>query len=381
MNFGALAGGAADGLQSGSVLADQALSRQLKQQQLQEYLNAQAGQRAFTNMAIPGMSAMPGTPQQPGSGLPTMAQLPILGPISRGLESAGNAFGDLLGFGSPAPQPAPGMPLPGRGERPEAGQPSPAPQASSGSMTAMPGMETMQMVATAIDKANPGLKQGNPQAFAAAVQLGMQRINEYASAQLEAGKNTAEIGKLNAQTETEKSKLPVNASRAKYFDARAANPPTGKSVVDQMNKEIHSQLQKNAVQLRHYEDQKSRLLQAPVQTPEIKGLVVETQKYIDAHRIRQSDLEKQLPDVVGRGKEKPTQQTVKAVELAPAKKTALNVPLKRIIGFGGEPTQTTKYVKHLQAQGVPQDEINYLLMQAKEALSGQSEAPVVPQGR
>ena len=99
MNFGALAGGMSEGIGQGSTLADQALSRQLKQQQMQEYLNAQAATRAFTNMAIPGANAMPGTPQQPGSGLPTMAQLPIIGPIARGMEGVGNAFGDLLGFG------------------------------------------------------------------------------------------------------------------------------------------------------------------------------------------------------------------------------------------------------------------------------------------
>src|SRR4029450_13753598 len=99
-NFGAFAGGTADGIATGSTLADQQLSRQLKQQQLQEYLNAQAAQRAFTNVAIPGADAMPGTPQQLGSGTPTMMQLPIIGPVARGLQSAGNSFMDL--FSSPS---------------------------------------------------------------------------------------------------------------------------------------------------------------------------------------------------------------------------------------------------------------------------------------
>jgi hypothetical protein len=389
-NVGGFGSGFSEGMQNASVLSDQALSRQLKQQQLQEYLNAQAAQRAFTSMAIPGMGAMPGTPQQPGSGTPTLAQLPIIGPIAQGVEGVGNAFGELLGFGggSGGPSgpsggggsPMPSMPMPSPGQRTDMGGDA----GSSGAMTAVPGMpamETMRMVAAAIDKANPGLKQSNPQAFAAAVQLGTQRVTEYTNAQVEAGKAQAEIGKLNAQTGTEKSKIPVNEARTRYYDARAANPPGGKSIVDQMNKEIHAQLTKNAVQLRHYEDQKARLLQAPVQTPEIKGLVTETQRYIDAHRIRQSDLEKQLPDVVNRGKEKPAQTTVKATEVAPAKKKALKASLDKIVSFNGDPTQTTRFVKFLQQKGVPQEEINYLLVTAKDAVFGAAEAPQVPQGR
>lgn len=386
MNFGALAGGTADGIQAGSTLADQALSRHLKQQQLQEYLNAQAGQRAFTNMAIPGMGAMPGTPQQPGSGLPTMMQLPIVGPIARGFQDAGNAFGDLLGFGSGSPAQGgsmPPVPTPSAGpsmaSSQPAAQPAPAQEGAPAAAPILPGMETMQKVAQAIDKANPGLRTQNPQAFAQAVEIAMKRVNDYQAAQLEAGKTGAEVSRLNAQTKAEESKVPLNESRSKYYDARAKNPPGGGNPIKELNQQIQHELTNNAVMLRHYENENAQILQAPIQSPAMKAQYTENKRYIDAHRARDKILRSQLPTASLGEAKKPNTGTdsVKAVELPAQKKKALQMPLEKLVSFGGEPAQTTKFVKFLQSKGVPQEEINYLLMEAKSRLSAQAEAPAV----
>lgn len=385
-NIGAFGSGLSEGIGQASTLQDQQLSRQLKQQQLQEYMNAQAGQRAFTNVAMPGANAMPGTPENPGSGWPTMAQLPVIGPIAQGIQDAGSSFMDLFGGGQGG-QPSGGMmpPVPMRSPMPSA-PPSAAPDAAAGGpglpqaqpagadhpglagTPQIPGMQIVTVVAQAIDKANPGLRQSNPQAFTQAVQMGVKQVTDYASNQAEIGKRNAEISHLGAQTKAEESKVPLNESHAKLFESRAANPG-GKSAIDVMNKDINTQITQTGVALRHYENLKSRALSAPVLTPELKAMAAEAQNYINALQVQMSTLKKQQTDYTP---PKAAPQEMELPKVSPGKATLLGPIIDQMVKLDSDPVKTTKYHNQLKAGGMPEDEIRYVLMSAKARLANPS---------
>lgn len=370
-NFGAFGSGMSEGIQTGSTLADQQLSRQLKNQQLQEYLNAQAAQRAFTNVSIPGANAMPGTPQQPGSGTPTLAQLPIVGPLVRGAQSAGNAFSDFFGGGpsdgsmSPPPgqtQVAATPPAPIRNENFDPANTPPVTDASY----QLPGMQARAVVAQAMDRANPGLRQSNPQVFAQAVQLGVDHVQKQLGNEAAIAKQNAEVGHLGAQTEAEKSKVPLNESHAKLYEERSKYGPYGRTQQDQINKDITTQINQSSVQLRHYENQKTRLLQSPVMTPEIQRQIVDANNHIQYYQNHLGILQKQQPDYTPPAAATPAPVTP---NISAPKQAELKPVIDKMVGLGGDPVQTTNFVKYLQAKGVPQEEINYVLMTTKNRLT------------
>lgn len=395
-NFGALAGGMADGWQAGVDLTSKGMQQQLTANQLQEYANAQAAQRAFTNMLIPGAQPMPGTPEQPGSGLPTMAQLPIIGPIARGVQGAGQAFGDLLGVGG-GPQASSAPPQSGaRPAMPQATpQSAPAAPAAPGPQTAslgggIPGMPNAQMIAQAIDQANPGLKQRNPDAFAAAVNMGMQQIARFQDQQMAAAKSRAEIGKIESEVPLNKAKVGTEEAKAGYYSERSRNP-SGKDPVKAVNDEIRHELTNNATQLRHYEDLKARALSAPVMTPQIKALVTEAEQYIVAHRERDKILRSQLSTADLRKRPPGGVEPAAPPAMAPPP-PEIQAKLAPIIGEMVQLAATpeaaqkiTALVKHLQSKGVPANEINFMLMEANKATSApqpmRPERPQVPISR
>lgn len=402
-NIGALAGGISDGWSAGVDLRSKDLQQQLTQHQLQEYQNAQAAQRAFTNMLIPGAQPMPGTPQQPGSGLPTMAQLPIIGPISRGIESAGQAFGDFFGMGG---QPQASSAPPQTGARPAMPQSAPAAPSGMGAVSAQtqapagpqtaalsggtPGMPNAQMIAQAIDQANPGLKQRNPDAFAAAVNMGIQQIARFQDSQLAAAKTRAEIGDIESRGPLNKAKVETEGAKAGYYSERARNP-SGKDPVKAVNDEIRHELTNNATQLRHYEDLKARALSAPVMTPQIKALVTEADGFIQAHRERDKILRSQL-STADLTKRPPGGKEPAAPPAMAPPTPEVQAKLAPIIGEMVQLSQTpeavqkiTALVKHLQSKGVPANEINFMLMEANKATSSpepmRPERPQVPMSR
>lgn len=387
-NFGAFGSGLSEGIGQGVSIQDQQLSRQLKQQQLQEYLNNQAAQRAMTNVAMPGASAMPGTPGNPGSGTPLLAQMPFLGPIVRGFQGAGDMFKNFLPSTGPEDTAMPPPPQAPQGPPPQAAPtqaaPSPAPAAQSAPTdqggAPIPGMQVYSVVAQAIDRANPGLRTSNPQAFSAAVQLGVNHIKDYATNQAAISKQNAETTHLGAQTEAEKSKVPLNEAHAHMYEERSKYGPYGKTPVDQLNKQIQAELTNNATMLRHYETEKARLLQAPVQTPEIKALVVETNGRIKAHADRDKILRAQLPTAdIGKTPAPPGgTSTVDTPSVTAAKQAELNPIINTMVGLGGDPVKTTQYTKKLMAAGVPKNEIEHILKTAQARLAVRNDR--LPQG-
>jgi hypothetical protein len=164
-NLGALAGGAAEGIESGVSLNDQIQQRRLREAQLNAFNDQNLAQQAFTNSQIPGISV--GQPQQPQ---PLISQMPVIGPLGR-------SFGLWGAPPPPASQPSPvpqqgGMMPPGQPAMPQANAaPGPAGPASQPSPQ---GVDNPQAIAQAIDMANPGLRQSNPAAFSQAVRLGVE---------------------------------------------------------------------------------------------------------------------------------------------------------------------------------------------------------------
>lgn len=234
-NFGALAGGMAEGIESGVNLRDQILARQLKQAQLNAFNNNNLGQQAWTNAQIPGMTPMPQGANPGGGGvIPILQQLPLVGQL-----------GQELGLWGPTPAAAqPPMPSP-QGSAPMGGmprgQPSPAPQPQAGSApaqapsqpvgqnaasTTSTGAPSIQDVAMAVDKANPGLRQSNPAAFSEAVKLGFKYAQEQAATALDTRYKESQIagmGSENKLREAQAANLPVQSdlTRAQIENQRA----------------------------------------------------------------------------------------------------------------------------------------------------------------
>lgn len=187
-NFGAFAGGAADGMATGSQMADQMQQRKLRQAQMNALTNGQLGEQAYVQSMMPGAVPMPQGGNDQGGIVPMLSQMPVVGAIGRELGLWGEMPGassapQPYGQAAPAPQPGQGMPqhaMAGPSQAP--GRPAPTSQAPQPQAQPAPqaGQQpaTAQDVAMAIDRANPGLRTSNPAAFAQAVQIGVNHMME-----------------------------------------------------------------------------------------------------------------------------------------------------------------------------------------------------------
>lgn len=388
-NLGAFAGGTADGMQAGSKLANDSMARTLTQQQIQDYQNAQVAQSAFANMLMPGMTPMPTMTQPGGAGLPAMAQMPILGPISRGIDAIGDFFsggpapgskppvGDQQPFGNPAPQP--------QASAPAGGMPQPAPSAPGGQPAGLP--PQVQAIATAIDRANPGLRASNPRAFAQAVMLGIKQVQDFAGQELERAKAGADIKSKEADVPLKEAQGNMYKQHGELYRARADNPTPGKTQDDVVRRQIGDQIKANEVQLRHYDNLIAKELNGFMpNSAATKARVMEYKKYVDAYRSQNDILKKQLPPI---NSGKTVTQTVQGVEvgpaggggeLPPAKQTQLEPFVSHVLSIGNDPVTLSKFVKGLQAEGVPSNEIAYMLKSANARSNGQPQpqAPANP---
>lgn len=490
-NFGAFAGGAARGIESGSNLADQMQMRKLRQAQMNAFDASNLGKQAFTNSMIPGMTPMPQGAGATGV-MSTLERLPLVGQIGREL----GLWGDVPG-GAPAGQPAPptggmqmagGMPAPMASPPP--GGPAPQPAASMGNPAGQPQnspSDIMQIVAAAIDRANPGLRQSNPAAFSAAVMLGVEHAQKQQESQLNTDYKRAQIagiGSENKMRDAQVESIPLDrdikreqlaghradtaikqeelkltgpklklqeatiklkeleqeaaqakmrleeaelnakvgdyASQKEWRDAQIARArwerqaelqkqkvAEAKSVaeIDKMrtegklneakavelqnkglspvakDKQINEALTKAAVQLRHYDNQKARLLTSMTPNdPKIKALVAETQQYIDAYAARVKDLESQLSTAP-----KPqTEAAPQKVEIpAPRQQELGKVSSKFLELARKNDMEGAKRLRDLLvSKGVPQHEIDWALQNARTMANtgGASSGPQVPQG-
>lgn len=209
-NFGAFAGGAADGIESGSKLADERRTRALRDAQLGAFNAGQQGQQAWVNSMIPGAQPMPQGAGGQGGVVPILSNMPIIGQLGREL----GLWGDVPQ--QPGSQPMPQMAAAGQAGQPQGGgmpqQPSyGAPQASQppaqapspspipAGQPAAPSPTSAQAIAAAIDKANPGLRASNPAAFAQAVQMGIAHVQESEKAKLQSDLTRSQISGQDAE--------------------------------------------------------------------------------------------------------------------------------------------------------------------------------------
>lgn len=243
-NFGAFAGGAAEGITSGSNLADQMQQRRLREAQLNAFNASNLGEQAFTNAMIPGMSAMP-QGANAGGQQPLLSRIPFIGDL-----------GAQLGLWGGVPPGQPGMMPPGQpmarpqmaGSPPRmdmaGGQPSPAPGGQPAPSGAPPiaqppagiaGATDIGTIASAIDQANPGLRQSNPAAFAAAVQMGMKFMQQQQQTGLDTRFKEAQItgmGSENKLREAQAQNIPVQTdlTRAQIENQRAETSIRGEEL-------------------------------------------------------------------------------------------------------------------------------------------------------
>lgn len=505
-NFGALGSGLSEGLQSGTQMADQMQMRKLRQAQLGAFNAGQQGQQAWVNSMIPGAQPMPQGAQH-GGVVPILSNLPLVGAIGRELglwgdtpqsaqqpQAGGQAGGAPSG---PGFVPSPSGPPQGQSPAPQGGQPAqPAPQAApqpqQPAASALP--ITPDIVAAAIDRANPGLRASNPAAFAQAVQLGLAHAQQMTKTQLDTDLTRSQIAGQNAenqykgaqtanlqgpqadltrattentraQTEVHKgqallapakqkleeakqkleelkadqaqrlmglqeaemnAKIGDFASQRSYRDAQIANfnadqkiktqeqkikeaeanakiehmgaqskeatahaglyeSQSGKDGVSAArDKEVNVALGKAQVQLRHYENMKSHLLQSVnPNEPRVKALMQEVEPFIQQNRARVQELEGQLSTA-----HKALAQS--APQAAPEIPAPRQQELSKISSKMLELEQADdreggkKLVAAMKAKGMPDYEIQWALRQAQamsNSAKNKPQSPQVPQSR
>lgn len=227
-NFGAFAGGMANGIESGVQVSDQMQQRALREAQLKALTSGQLGEQAYVQSLMPGGTPMPQGANQQGI-VPMLSKLPVVGAIGRELGLWGempqvNQAPQPYGQTSPGPQPGQGG-----GQQAMSGQPQP--QASSAPTSQAPQPQapagqpsgqgfSPQEIATAIDKANPGLRVSNPAAFAQAVQIGISRAAEMQKSQLNTDLTRSQIAGNQADT-AYKAGPAVDLARAQTDNTKA----------------------------------------------------------------------------------------------------------------------------------------------------------------
>ena len=187
----------------------------------------------------------------------------------------------MMGGGMPPQQPQPGMAMPTgqmQGDQPiERAQAQPVPpQGQGGGMPV-----TLQALATTIDRANPGLRQSNPRAFAQAVQIGMQQLQAMQGQQQETALNQAKIQELESQAEMQRA-------HGQYYGGKAKTA----AVAD---KALNTMYTQNEAAIRHLETQKTKILTAfDISKAEKKMLSSELDRQLEGYKARRDMLVKQM---------------------------------------------------------------------------------------
>lgn len=219
-NFGAFAGGAAKGIRAGSDLADQMQQRKLREAQINAFSAEQLGKQAYATSLIPGMQPVPAGANS-GGNAPLLSRIPIIGDVGEAfglwgpVPSQAAPAGPQMARGGPMPGPSASMPA-ASGQPPQAPGAAPSPSPMGNPMVAN--------VATAIDRANPGLRQANPAAFAAAVQIGVEQMQQQQKFGLETDLTRAQIGKMGAEGDLTRAQVAdVRGPSADLKRAQAEN--------------------------------------------------------------------------------------------------------------------------------------------------------------
>ena len=398
-NFGAFAGGAAKGIEAGTNLADQIQQRKLREAQLNAFSAEQLGKQAYATSLIPGMQPIPAGANN-GGNTPLLSRIPIIGDV-------GEAFGLWGPVPSPAapagPQMAASGSMPGS-PAPMPSAPSAPPQAPGAAPSPSPmGNPMVANVATAIDRANPGLRQANPAAFAAAVQIGVEQMMQQQKFGLETDLTRAQIGKMKsdegltqaqiakmradrmlemgkkklaegknaAEIENLKAQAGEHKAKVNYYNQKATGAPD-------RDKAIKNELTQAGVQLRFHQGQINELMTSMNPTnPAIQARIKEHQAAAQAYTARVRDLEGQL-STAPKKEEAPAPQEIK-----PERQTELGKVSNKILELSK--TQDTagvqRLVEMLKAKGVPPHEIQWALDNARKMSTTAPTTPQVPQSR
>lgn len=282
-NFGAFGKGLSEGITSGSNLLDQIQQRKLREAQLNAFNNANLGQQAFTNSMIPGATPVPYGASAGGGIGGVLSQVPIVGQIGQELGLWGSPPG------SAAPMPAGGRaPQPGGGWTPQtvptpapqaSGRPAPAPAAPPAMPAGQPapapasqasGVPSPQAIASAVDTANPGLRQGNPAAYANAVRLAIEHANQAAGMQLDMDYKRAQITGMGSENDLRK--------------AQAANIPvqTDLTRAQIQNQKMETEVKQGELLL---QPQKQRIKEAELKLKEIEQDAAQAKMRLDEAEI------------------------------------------------------------------------------------------------
>lgn len=207
MDFGSFAGGLSSGMQQGINSLDRLQLTKLRRQQLQEQQAQSLGGQAYYNSLFPGAMPMDQTQDKPW-----ISQVPIVGPAISNLFDlqGGQARGQVqpspqMAQGQGVPAPSEGAPIQPLPQQPSPAQRPPMPEVNPAFRPAEGEQNMLQRAAQAIDRANPGLRQNNPQAFAFAVQRAIEVMQGMNTQQATLEHLRAQTGEIGARSEMERA--------------------------------------------------------------------------------------------------------------------------------------------------------------------------------
>jgi len=372
MDWGSFAGGLSSGMDRGitnvgNLQRDRMLRLQLEQQKAQ-----QQGQQAYMNTLFPGSQSVP---QPSGIQLPHLAQLPVIGPMGEaaglwkqppemqpstmGMQapqgmSVGPGTPPVPGGGMPAPQMNPAFhsmpgaqPMP---QQPQQGMVPPAVRQEQGqTVESVPGFTSgmqVQQIAAAIDKANPGLRQNNPQAFVAAVQYAQQQVAELTQQHTEQAYKGAQAEELGARAEMERQ-------HGSYWADRAQTAGIA-------NKALIEQFKRNDIAITSLENQKTRLASSFTTDPKgVASRKLEIDQKLKALYAKQDKLTKQLQG------EATTQETANVDQELGAPIKISNENLSKLKAMSDE--QLRSQIEAWRNQGVSEESLRALVNRLKGA--------------
>lgn len=358
-NLGYFGGGFSQGMNNAFTNMDKLQEIRLRRQALQDWQNQQAAQAAYGNYLYPGSTPVP----QPGGGeQPFLSKVPILGdiggalglwdqppeayqpgmpqqPMATGPQAAAGPPPRIdLGGGAPPQGPATAVAPPQAPAQPA------APQAAAGMP---PGMGE---IAAAVDRANPGLRARNPQAFISAVQMVYQQQTGEQTTQLTADKTRAGIDETKAKTG-------MYAAHGDYYNNRVQAQSQG-------NKELTTMFKENEAGIRNLRNQRSRIATAfDISKPEKKQMLEQLDGQIAAYESRRDIIVRQM-----RGEEstEPTKFTdeqkanvLNASKAANPNSIALDIPNDKLSQakelFKSDPQKFRQMMTNLANKGVSKE--------------------------
>jgi hypothetical protein len=372
MDWGSFLGGIGQGYSQELKNTGTINQNEMARLQYQNQKAQQLGQQAYMNTLFPGSQSVP---QPNGMQLPHLAQLPIIGPMG---EAAGlwkqppemqpSTMGaqpqpgasvspgtpPVPGGGMPAPQMNPAFhsmpgaqPVP---QQPQQGMVPPAVRQEQGQrVESVPGFTSgmqVQQIAAAIDKANPGLRQSNPQAFAAAVQYAQQQVAELTQQHTEQAYKGAQTEELGARAEMERQ-------HGSYWADRAQTAGVA-------NKSLIEQFKRNDIAITSLENQKTRL--AASFTTDPKGVAarkLEIEQKLKALYAKQDKLTKQLQG------ETTTQEAANVDQELGAPIKISNENLSKLKAMSDE--QLRSQIEAWRNQGVSEESLRALVNKLKGA--------------